>query len=645
MLKRETVGEVGARVQYVRDVLRHPPFRVTVNTTVEILAAYLRKFPIDVVPVFKSVFSDNVVGVVYPQTVLLMKSRKEELKIGQVMNQPIVVKESWRVDNVVEILISEAKWGAVVVDEDGNYVGVVTLSDLLTALLTREPKAKSVAAVYTSKEEKSRVGFVPAIESVTKVLKKLTGGEVDGFVALSREGGAVGILTVWDFVKSRRWFKGAGKPRPIFGTRVARGESKATGVARVWRVMFRGVSVATLDMPIDEVARYMATTGLYVVPVVDREGRVIGAVTAWDVFHAYLYGPKPGRGDVEIKRAVELPVAKPSLEEVVRVKPVKHVTGLRARDVMLSDVPVVNVKDTYSRIRRVFLNTGSGVVAVLDENGKVVGFVSRRDLLSYIAEKSLGYWKRQKGKRLVLKEEVKPGERAKIAVREGTAGEIMKTDFPTVKESDTVEEIAYRMLTAGTDYVVVVGEDNALVGVVTKDELVKAFRERGRSVNVGELMTPIEVAKVDLFASLHSLLKRINAFELDGVVVSEGNDLKGLVTVDDLTFRPVEETLRGEKLVFFTRSGIKRVTTGLERMRYSKAGTLMALDVMKPVSHVAPINVDVREILDKLIEQDVLPVVDEQGKLVGVLNKMDIVKELARVYITYAMPEKVTVVR
>jgi len=37
----------------------------------------------------------------------------------------------------------------------------------------------------------------------------------------------------------------------------------------------------------------------------------------------------------------------------------------------------------------------------------------------------------------------------------------------------------------------------------------------------------------------------------------------------------------------------------------------------------------------------VVPVLDEKGRLVGVLNKMDVVKELARVYITYAMPEKV----
>ncbi|ABO09225.1 CBS domain-containing protein [Pyrobaculum calidifontis] len=649
MLTREELEKLAEKrvPQFVRDVVEHPPFRVTVNTTLETLAAYLRKFPVDVVPVFKSVFSDEVAGVVYPHTALLLKSKKLDAKVGEFLNQPLVVKESWRIENVAEMLISESKWGAVVVDEEGKFVGVVSLRGLLSALLLREPKAKSVAAVYTSIDEKKpRVGFVKAIEKVSKIFHKLVGGEVDGYVVLNREGGAAGILTVWNFLKSRRWFRGSGEPRAIFGTRVTRGESKPRGVARVWRIMSRGVAVANPDTPITDVARYMATFGIYVVPVVDRNGKVIGAVTAWDVLHAYLYGPKEGREDVEVKTAVEVPVSKPSMEAVIRLKPVKHVTGLRARDVMLSDVPMVNVRDPLSSIRKAFLRSKSGILAVVDDSGKVVGFITRRDFMSYIAEKSLGYWRRQKGKLLVLREEALPGEQAKLAVEEGTAGDLAKSEYPTVSESATLEEVAYKMLAAGTDYVVVIDSAGQPIGVVTKDELVKAYKERGRSVKVGELMTPADVAAVNPFSSLMSTTRKINAFELDGVVVVEGGNIMGVVTVDDLALRPVEETLRGERVVYFTKSGVlRKATTGLSRLRYSKVGTLTALDVSRPVDHVANVNADVKEVLDKLVEQGVVPVVDEQGRLVGVLNKMDIVKDLARVYVTYAMPEKLAEVK
>jgi len=644
VLKREEVEKtVGAVPQYVRDVIEHPPFRVTVNTTLETLAAYLRKFPVDVVPVFKSVFSEEVTGVVYPHTALLLKSKKLDAKVGEYVNPPLIVRESWKIENVAEILTSEAKWGAVVVDEEGKYVGVVTLRGLLSALLLREPKAKSVAAVYTPLDEKkSRAGFVKAIEKVSKIFKKLVGGEVDGFIVLNREGGVAGILTIWDFIKTRRWYKGSGEPRPLFGTRVTRGESRHVGVTRVWRVMSRAVVVATPDTPVNEVTRYMATSEIYLVPVVDKDGKVIGAVTVWDIFHAYLYGPKEGQEDIEIRRAVEERVEKPTLEAVVRLRPSKHVTGLRARDVMITDIPAVNIRDTLSRIRKMFLKNGTNILAVVDDEGKVMGFITRRDLVTYIAEKTLSYWKRQKGKLLVLKEQVMSGERAKIIVEEGTAGEMMKTQYPTAGLDSTVEEIAYKMLAAGSDYVVVVDENNTPMGVVTKDQLVKAFKERGRSVKVSELMTPAGVATANLFTSLSSVIKKINAYELDGVVVTEGNELKGIVNVDDLSLRPIEETLRGERLVFFTKSGVRKIaTSGLERLRYSKVGTLTAYDVMRPVEYTTTADADAKEVVDKLLEQAIVPVLDEKGRLVGVLNKMDVVKELARVYITYAMPEKV----
>jgi CBS domain-containing protein len=645
VLKKEEIEKaIGKPVpQFVRDVLEHPPFRVTVTTNLETLTAYLRKFPVDIVPVFKSIFSDDVAGVVYPQTSLLLKSKKKDVNLGELINQPLVVKESWKIENVVEILMSESKWGAVVVDEEGKYVGVVSLRGLLSALALREPKAKSVNAVYSQAEEKkSRIGFVKAIERVDKVFKKIAGGVYDGYVVLNREGGAAGVLTVWDFVKSRRWYKGSGEPRPIFGKGAARGESKQVGVARVWRVMFKGVAVATPDTPLEEVARYMADSGLYVVPVVDRSGKVIGSVSVWDVFYGYLYGVKEGREDIAVRKAVEVQVTKPSLEAAIRLRPVKHVTGLRASNIMLRDIPAVNVRDTMSRVRKVFLRSGSEIVAVVDDEEKIVGFITRRDFLTYIAEKSLGFWKRQRGKWLVLKEHVLPGERAKIAIEEGTAGDIMKTSYPTAREDSTVEEIAYKMLAAGTDYIVIVDEKGAAVGVVTKRELAKAYAERGRSVTVGELMTPLEVAVVNVYSSLSSVVRKINAYELDGVLVTEGNELKGVVSVEDLTLRPIEETLRGEKIVFFTKSGeLKKKTTGLSRMRYSKAGTLMAIDVMKTAQYVATVNSEVREVIENLIDQGVLPVVDEQGRLAGALNVMDIVKDLARVYVTYAAPEKI----
>lgn len=618
--------------QTARDLLEYPPFRVTASTPLDVARAYMRRFSVDVAPVFRSAFSDEVEGVVYPHTVLLQRSRRLEARTGEVASPPLIVKEGWRVENVLEILMSEGKWGAVVMDEEGRYVGVVTLRGLLSALALKEPRAKSVAAVYTSMSDAPTL-FAKAVERLDRILPRLVGGEVPGVAVLGRRGEAVGVVTAWDLARSGRWLGGGGPPRPVFG-RVARGAARTRSV-RLWRVMQRGVAVAYLDTPVDEVASFMATTGVYLVPVVDREGRVLGAVTPWDLAHAYLYGPKEGREDVPTRRAVEEATPQMSLERAAGAS--RRPSGIRAADVMLADVPTVSARDPLSRLVKVFLRHGSPVVAVVEE-GRILGFISRRDLLEYVAERSLSYWRLQKGKRLVLREEVAPGEQARLLTEEGTAGELARAQYPTVKPDASLEEVAYRMLAAGTTYVVVVGEDGRPAGVITKDEVAKAYA--ADDAVVAELMTPAEVATANPMASLYSVVRRMRAFELDGVVVAEGDVIFGVVSDDDLAIKPVEQALRGGRVVYFTVAGQRRAREAFAgRLRYAKVGTLMAMDVARGVE--APISADarVKDVLDRLLTYGVLPVVDSEGRLVGVLGKMDVVKDVARIYVVAKAPE------
>lgn len=635
VLRETRAGEeVRQSPQAVRDVLEYPPFRVTASTPLDIARAYMRRFPVDVAPVFRSAFSEEVEGVVYPHTVLLQRSRRLEVKAGDVASPPLVVKEGWKIDSALEILMSEGRWGAVAVDEDGRYVGVVTLRGLLSALALREPKARSVAAVYTSASEAPTL-FARAVERLDRVLARMIGGEVPGVVVLGRRGEAVGVLTAWDLARSGRRLGGGGPPRPVFGRGAARGESRSR-VVRLWRVMHRGVAVAHLDTPVEEVARFMAATGVYLVPVVDREGRTLGVLTPWDVAHAYLYGPKEGREEVPVRRAVEEAVPQARRGEAVGLQ--RRPSGIRAAEVMLADVPAVNAGDPLSRLVKVFLRHGTPVVAVVAEGGRVLGFISRRDLLEHVAERSLGYWRLQKGKRLVLREEVAPGEEARLLTEEGTAGELARTQYPTVRPDASLEEVAYRMLAAGTPYVVVVADDGKPVGVVTKDEVVKAYT--AKEATVAELMTPAELAVVNPMASLHSVLRRMKALEMDGVVVAEGDRVFGVVSDDDLAVRPVEQVLRGEKVVYFTVAGQRRVREAFSgRLRYAKAGTLMAMDVAREVEGTVPADARVRDVLDRLMTYGVLPVADREGRLVGVLGKMDVVRDVARIYVVAKVPE------
>ncbi|MEM3326848.1 MAG: CBS domain-containing protein [Thermoproteus sp.] len=398
-------------------------------------------------------------------------------------------------------------------------------------------------------------------------------------------------------------------------------------------LQFTGVPVATTRTSVEDVAATMASLGMYILPVVDKEGKPVGVVSVWDVLRAYFEGPKEGREDVEPERPIAAPVeVRP--EEALRLKPAKFAMGVRARELVRTDVPTVGLLDSISHVRRVMVRTEAPVVAVVDEDRNIVGFVSRRDLLIYLAEKSLGYWKVQKGKRLVLKENVMPGEQAKLLREEGTASEVMKVDVPKLSANSSAEEIAYHMLSSGLDYVLILDEKGDLLGVVTREDLVKAYSERGREdAVVSELMTPIDIAVVNPMHSISHVIEKMKKHEIDGVLVVEGNDIKGAVVDKKLSLTPIEESLRGERIFVVTKSGTRREGSG--RLRYPKAGTLMAIDIADEPPPSVPPNMSAKEAARRLLQHGLLAVLDQQGRLVGVLTEFDIVRDLARAYVAY----------
>ncbi|MFB6490757.1 MAG: CBS domain-containing protein [Thermoproteus sp. AZ2] len=626
--KRE---EAVKRPAKVGDILEMPGVRIVPSHTLKTVWSYFKKFPHDFFPVFKDVFSDEVEGAIYPQSILLLKDRADDKRVGDVENNAPVVKAGASLEELYNLL-KRGHVGAIVVDEGGKYLGIATVRGLLEALKSMEPKAKSVNAVFTGRGE-GQVEFVDLNDDARSLADKIAGGEAAGAVVVDKKGFIQGVVTVWDYIARSIWLRPRREPRSVFG-KASRGEAEARRGPPVRALMSSGVPAVTPSTPIEDAAAAMASLGVYVLPVVDREGRVLGALTALDVARAYFEGAKPGREDITVER----PSAEAAPAAQAALTPLKYATGVRLGELMTTNIPTVGLLDTISHVRRVMLKTGAHVVAVVDESGRPVGFISRRDLLLYIAEKSLGYWKIQKGKRLVLRESVMPGERAKLLREEGTASDVLRLDAPKLPATATAEEAAYAMLAAGVDYVLVVGEGGDPQGVVTKEALVRAYAERGREdAVVAELMTPADIAVVNPLHSLPRVVDRMKSYELDGVVVAEGNDVKGIIADSRLSLAPVEESLRGEKIFVITKYGDKR--SGGSRLRYPKAGTLTAMDIADDPPPPVPPNLKAKEAARLLLERDVLPVLDQKGKMVGVLTKFDIVRDLARAYVSSKSPE------
>ena len=624
----KTIAEVRAAEEVVADYVEEVPVKAFLGQELRSLIAALRRFRPHIIPVFKNPFSHRPIAAIYPHTFLLLQSHKDDRPVREFANENFrSVRRGAPVEEVYRELTRDRPVpGVLVLDEEGAYVGAATPLSLLRYLLAKgaKPRARSVAAVYTSPSE-GYVMFVNKDERISSYVKRIVGGDVFGAVVLSEEGGAMGVVTIWELVRvlwmaSR--FVGARKVKAVRG--LAAAEPKRVGAPRSSTVMLRGVPAASPDTPIEQVAEFMARTGIELVPVEDESGRVIGAVTVYDVLRAYLVGPKEGRVDVEVRAVAEEALPRERIER----ERTGVLTGIRAGQIAVQDLPIVHVNDAASRIRKVFLRSGSRYVFVVDDSGRVVGIISRRDLITYLARTQLRYWKLQKGRRIIVSRDFaaipRGGEQVQLAVREGTAGEIMRRDIPIVDASTSVEEVAYVMASSGSDAVLVKRGDE-VIGVIGRDELLRVFIERGRDVSASEVMTPISIASVNSGQSIHKAINIINMYDLDAVAVVRGREVAGLIDVEDLALVPVEESFRGEKLLFLTieRRGRRVVRLGL-----------IPVDMVAREPAVVRVGDSARAAARVMLERGIagVVVVDDAGNPVGVVSKAEIVRELARGY-------------
>lgn len=145
------------------------------------------------------------------------------------------------------------------------------------------------------------------------------------------------------------------------------------GITKVEDVMTADVVTVSTDTPFKDVVRAMHDRGVSGVPVVDAEGRLLGIVTEADLLRAEQEGLEPRRR----KPFLEWFVDRRLLEKLER-----RGEDLRAGDIMTGEVVTVGPRNSVREAIKVLLEAGVKRLPVTDGEGRVVGVVSRGDLLS-----------------------------------------------------------------------------------------------------------------------------------------------------------------------------------------------------------------------------------------------------------------------
>jgi len=121
---------------------------------------------------------------------------------------------------------------------------------------------------------------------------------------------------------------------------------------------------------------------------------------------------------------------------------------------------------------------------------------------------------------------------------------VMITDFRSLSPSDPLNE-AVRLILAGSQHDFPVEENGRVVGVLTRNELLKALAQGGQSLSVGEVMQR-DVPVVDSSEMLEDGLTKLQECECHTLPVTRRGQLVGLVTTDNMAeFMLVQSALKG----------------------------------------------------------------------------------------------------
>lgn len=597
------------------EIARRPRLIVKeLDLPLTVVRARARRTGETIIPVVKSIIEEKVLGFLTPVELILPTSHHTKIRVRDALREHPVLTQGMTIGEVYEKLKEFKTIGAPVVNniEEMKLHGVVTHTDILNYLVKAgyKPMASTVSEVMTTKDLDKII--VTRHERVNRVWSRLVYQGLPGVVVVRSQEEPIpqGIVTHRNFIEKGRW---------LFHRE---SEQHITSPAKVWRIMTRGVMVATPDTPIDVVAETMLRLELTLVPVIDRDGRVVGVVTLEDVVRAYLEGARPGRVPVVVKVPLPIPVtAEERISYVSREKMMAQVlvqrvapvarAGITAEEIAVEELPAVTINDTVEHARREMLRRRTDYLLVVDEDENIVGVVTKWNMLYALGLKG-PLWRRRTKDRYFI-------------------DYIMTKHVPRVKPDTPIENVALAMVNSESEVVFVVDEDGEIIGFITKDSVVEAARKILLDLHVENVIVPGKTASIHPFHSLYHTVNKMKALYLDALTVYDGSKVLGVVSANRLPFLAFEDAVTGVKsrrLIW-----VRKLVRGAARKgRYVKITPLLAIDAMVPYRKYIPPDTLLARAIDEMKEARLngIPVLSDDRQIVSIVSKNDILRELAR---------------
>ena len=151
------------------------------------------------------------------------------------------------------------------------------------------------------------------------------------------------------------------------------------------------------------------------------------------------------------------------------------------RQVMTTDVLAFRPTDRVEAAAKALCDRHLGGAPVVDDRGRVVGLLNDDDLIVQDARVHFPTVISVFGAYLELPSSLNRFEHELRKAVGASVVDVMSKDPPTCGPDDTLEQVATLMHEQGVSRLPVVGDDNELLGIVSRGDLVRAIVEAGRT--------------------------------------------------------------------------------------------------------------------------------------------------------------------
>ena len=282
----------------------------------------------------------------------------------------------------------------------------------------------------------------------------------------------------------------------------------------------------------------------------------------------------------------------------------------RVSSYMTDKVVTISPDDTLAHARRVMLNTGVNRLVVVEDD-QPVGMLTVTDVIRAIMDKFVGH----------------PLDSIYVS-------QAMTRDLKTIRITQTIKTAAATMIKYKIGGLPVVTADDRLAGIITRTDLLRAYADKGHGLFMTGQVMRREVAVVKPEHHIFYVVNKLQADPAGKVVVVDGENRPiGIIAKRDIAFVTLPPTASPKRRGKLRKR--KVVDPLKDRVVAARFYSIqVAEDIMTPNPVTTTPDTDLADAAALMYEQGIgaLPVVNEDGELIGIVTKVNVVEVIARFF-------------